>query len=78
MEADEPEDALITRPDHEVVVRHLGPGGAVFLTRLQAGDTLGAAVLVALEEAPTFDIPTNIAGMLEAGVFRQTIDGELL
>ena len=26
-----PEDALITRPDVEVVVRHLPPGGAVFL-----------------------------------------------
>lgn len=77
MDADEPEDALITRPVGEVVVRHLGPGGATFLTRLIAGDTLGGAVATAMEEATTFDIPANIAGMLEAGVFTKIIDGEL-
>lgn len=77
MEADEPQEALITRPDDEVVVRHLGPGGATFLTRLLAGDTLGAAVSTAMEEAPAFDIPGNIAGMIEAGVFIKINDGDL-
>jgi hypothetical protein len=65
----EPEDALITRPGLEVVVRHLPPGGAVFLTQLLAGDPLGAAVAAAIDAAPSFDLPANIAGMIEAGVF---------
>ncbi|HEY0144608.1 MAG TPA: DNA-binding domain-containing protein [Methylovirgula sp.] len=68
-----PEDALITRPDLEVVVRHLPPGGAIFLTHLVAGETLGAAVAATLEIEPSFDIPASISGMIEAGAFT-TID----
>jgi hypothetical protein len=64
-----PEDALITRPDLEVVVRHLPPGGAIFLAHLVAGENLGAAVTAALESEPSFDIPANISGMIEAGTF---------
>ncbi|MEJ0051729.1 MAG: DNA-binding domain-containing protein [Methylovirgula sp.] len=64
-----PEDALITRPDLEVVVRHLPLGGAIFLTHLVAGETLGAAVAAALEIKPLFDIPASISGMIEAGAF---------
>src|SRR5713101_194504 len=43
IDASVPEDALITRPDLDVVVRHLPPGGAVFLTSLIAGRSLGEA-----------------------------------
>ena len=43
IDASVPEDALITRPDLDVVVRRLPPGGAVFLTRLMAGQSLGEA-----------------------------------
>jgi hypothetical protein len=63
------EDALITRPDMEVVVRLLPPGGATFLKSLIDGGTLGAAVARAFTETPSFDLPANIAGMIEAGVF---------
>ena len=49
IDAATPEDALITRPDAEVVVRHLPPGGAVFLQNLMAGRSLGEAAAVALE-----------------------------
>jgi len=70
------EDALITRPDTEVTVRHLPEGGAVFLTRLLAGRTLGEAAASALEAAPSFDIAAGIAGMIEAGVFISVIPGE--
>jgi hypothetical protein len=63
------EDALITRPDMEVVVRLLPPGGAAFLKSLMDGETLGAAAAAALAETPSFDLPVNIAGMIEAGVF---------
>ena len=52
IEATEPEDALVTRPGLEVVVRRLPPGGAVFLTRLIAGEPLGAAAAAALADEP--------------------------
>ena len=76
IDADAPEDALITRPDADVIVRHLPEGGAVFLTDLLAGRTLGEAAASALEAAPSFDIATAIAGMIEAGVFTSDISGE--
>jgi hypothetical protein len=63
------EDALITRPDMEVAVRLLPPGGAAFLKALIDGEMLGPAAAAAIAESPSFDLPANIAGMIEAGVF---------
>lgn len=63
------EDALVTRPGMEVVVRHLPPGGAVFLLRLCAGETFGTAAEAAFADYPEFDLSANIAGMLDAGAF---------
>ena len=63
------EDALITRPEMQVAVRLLPPGGAAFLKCLIDGGTLGGAAAAAFAETPSFDLPTNIAGMIEAGVF---------
>jgi putative DNA-binding protein len=63
------EDALITRPDMEVAVRLLPPGGAAFLKALIDGETLGAAAATAMAGTPAFDLAANIAGMIEAGVF---------
>ena len=63
------EDALITRPDMEVAVRLLPPGGGAFLKTLIDGETLGPAAATAIAETPSFDLPGNIAGMIEAGVF---------
>jgi Putative DNA-binding domain len=71
-----PEDALVTRPHQEVAVRRLPPGGAHFLTRLMSGDPLGEAAAAALEASPDFDLPTNIAGMIEAGVFAAARAGD--
>jgi hypothetical protein len=62
------EDALITRPDMEVAVRLLPPGAAAFLKSLIDGGTLGAAAAAAFTETTSFDLPANIAGMIEAGV----------
>ena len=76
IESATPEDALITRPDLEVVVRHLPPGGAIFLTHLVKGETLGAAVTAALESERSFDIPANISGMIEAGAFTTINPGD--
>ena len=71
-----PEEALITRPDQDVVVRRLPPGGGAFLLDLIAGNTLGDAVALALTAAPDFDLPSNLAGMIEAGVFTALKTGD--
>jgi hypothetical protein len=70
-----PEDALITRPDADVVVQHLPEGGAVFLQNLMAGRPLGQAAAVALESSPSFDLAANIAGMIQAGAFTSVTPG---
>jgi hypothetical protein len=67
--AAESEDALITRPQLEVFVRHLPPGGAAFLESLEASRPLGEAAAAALEACPSFDIGAAIAVMLDAGAF---------
>lgn len=69
IDAGAPEDALVTRPDAEVVVRHLPEGGAVFVASLMSGGSLGEAAAAALHASPFFDIAANIAGMIEAGAF---------
>jgi hypothetical protein len=76
IDATTPEDALITRPDLDVVVRHLPPGGAVFLRHLSSGRSLGEAAAAALEASPYFDIASGIAGMIEAGAFTGVTLGE--
>jgi Putative DNA-binding domain len=69
IDAAAPEDALITRPEMDVIVRHLPEGGAMFLTSLMSGWSLGDAAASALQSSPAFDIAANIAGMIEAGAF---------
>jgi hypothetical protein len=76
IDASKPEDALITRPDGDVVVRHLPPGGTAFLLGLIAGRPLGEAAAAALIAAPSFDIGAGIAGMIEAGAFTALNPGE--
>jgi hypothetical protein len=70
------EDALITRPEMDVTVRLLPPGGAAFVSSLIEGATLGAAAATAFAEAPAFDLAANVAGVLEAGVFTAVQLGE--
>lgn len=76
IEATEPEDGLVTRPGLEVVVRRLPPAGAVFLTCLITGESLGTAAALALAESPEFDLSANIAGMIEAGAFTAVKEGD--
>jgi hypothetical protein len=76
IDASAPEDALITRPDLDVVVRHLPPGGAVFLASLLSGQSLGHAASSALQASPDFDIAANIAGVIEAGAFTAITFGD--
>jgi hypothetical protein len=69
IDASRPEDALITRPEFDVVVRHLPPAGAVFAACLASGQPLGEAAATALDASPDFDIASNITGLIEAGAF---------
>jgi putative DNA-binding protein len=76
IEVVEPEDALATRPALEVEVRRLPPGGAIFLSRLMTGESLDTAASAAFAESPSFDLPANIRGLLEAGAFTTILCGE--
>jgi hypothetical protein len=76
LQAGAAEDALVTRPEMQVTVRRLPPGGAAFLTSLIEGGALAQAAAAALAEAPDFDLAANIAGMIEAGVFTAIDIGE--
>jgi hypothetical protein len=69
IDAGKPEDALVTRPDLDVVVRHLPEGGAVFIASLMAGHALGEAASLASASSASFDLAANIAGMIQAGAF---------
>ena len=63
------EDALVTRPDQDVIVSRLPAGGAAFLIALIKGESLGAAAQAAFDETDSFDLPANLAAMISAGVF---------
>ncbi|MFT3813636.1 MAG: DNA-binding domain-containing protein [Acidovorax sp.] len=76
LHADEAEDALVTRPGMDIIVSRLPAGGAAFLTRLLAGGPLGAAAAAAFDEALSFDLGANLAGMVSAGVFTALHPGD--
>lgn len=61
------EDALIARPGLTVEVRRLPEGGAVFITALLEGRTLGEAAGAAAEADPAFDLQANLAGLIRSG-----------
>jgi hypothetical protein len=61
------EDALVTRPHLEVLVRRLPLGGAEFLTALMSGAMLADALAAVLAEAGGFDLVANLVGLLRSG-----------
>jgi hypothetical protein len=74
--ATEPEDALVTRPSLAVFVRRLPVGGAAFIARLLAGETLGVAAEAARANNAGFDLATNIRGTIDAGAFTAIVSEE--
>jgi hypothetical protein len=62
------EDALVSRPDLEVLVRALPAGGAAFLDALKAGAPLPAAAAAARAASADFDLVANLAGVLAARI----------
>jgi hypothetical protein len=67
------EDALIVRPDAEVEVRVVPPGGAAFVAALGAGETFGEAAARGLADAEDFDLAGNISGLVAARALRAII-----
>ena len=70
------EDTLIVRPDAEVEVRRMPPGGAAFVGALGQGLPLGEAAAVALAEDARFDLAVNIAGLIAAGAITGIIQAD--
>jgi len=66
---DDAEEALIVRPNLEVLVLNLPKGHAIFLEALFQGQTLGEAAGTAMEAEPSFDINSAIAGIIQSGAF---------
>jgi hypothetical protein len=60
-----PEDALIARPEAEVTVRILPPGGLEFALALRSGGSLGEAATPLVESA--IDPISHLIGLVEAG-----------
>ena len=67
IDASQAENALITRPEFDVVVRSLASGEAELLSALIAGRPLGAAAAVALEARSDFDVGMGLATLIESG-----------
>src|SRR5580704_1871446 len=68
------EDALITRPDCDVRVRVLPPGGYDFALKMHKGATLVEA-LAALDD-PAFDFGAHLVGLVESGAVASIIPGQ--
>jgi hypothetical protein len=76
IDASQAEDALITRPEFDVVVRRLAPGQAEFLSTLMAGRPLGVAAAAALEARSDFDVGVGLATLIESGACASAHLGE--
>lgn len=62
------EDTLVTRPEADVEVRSLAPGGPEFIAALAEGHTFVDAAKAALCAESRFDLTANLTGLLGAGV----------
>jgi hypothetical protein len=74
--AGQAEDALITRPALEVIVRRFAPGEAEFLSALITGRSLGEAAAAAVEACSDFDIGMGLATLIESGACASVHLGE--
>jgi hypothetical protein len=63
------EDTLVMRPEAEVEVRTIPPGGTEFLAAVAAGKTLAEATKAAMNGNAHFDLSANLAALIGAGAF---------
>ena len=68
------EEALVTRPDADVFVRVLPPGGLAFAAALFSGASLGEATALAARDS--FDPGAHLVGLIAAGAFQSLISKE--
>jgi hypothetical protein len=68
------EEALVVRPDADVFVRVLPPGGFAFAAALFSGASLGEAAALAARDG--FDPGAHLVGLIEAGAFQSLISQE--
>ena len=64
---DEAEEVLVLRPQLDVELVNLPPGGAQFLHILMQGVTLGEAAAAAQAQAPLFDLAANLGIVMQSG-----------
>ncbi len=76
VDLDQAEDTLIVRPETQVEVRRVPPGGAAFVAAIQQSATLGEAATVALADDTRFDLAGNIAGLIAAGAITAIVRSE--
>lgn len=76
VDLDQAEDTLIVRPDAEVTVRRVPPGGAAFVAALGRRATLGEAAALALADDERFDLGGNISGLIAAGAVTAIVTSE--
>jgi hypothetical protein len=62
------EETLVARPEADVEVRSIPPGGAEFIAALAEGHALVEAAEVALHAANCFDLAANLTAIFGAGV----------
>ena len=65
-----PEDCLLTRPGHDVEIRRLPPGAAVFLQSLVDGARLADAAEAAGRDYAEFDLPAAIRAITSSASCR--------
>ncbi len=61
------QDILITRPEYDPAPHLLPTGGAAWIARIQAGQTIGEAFEATAAETPDFDLGTTLALLLQGG-----------
>ena len=61
------EDGMVVRPDADVLVHRLPPGGGAFAAAVLAGAPLGEAAEAGVAAAPAFDFGRSLVGLFQAG-----------
>lgn len=59
---------MVARPELEVEVWKLPPGGFAFLTPLAEGRTMAEAIAEGLRESDDFDLPANLSILIGARI----------
>ena len=70
------EDTLIVRPDAEVTVRRVPPGGAAFVAALAKARRSAKRPPQAMADDARFDLAGNISGLIAAGAIAGIVTTE--